>query len=293
MSLLTRLERRFGRFAVPHLTIVLIAGQVVAYVANMAPVPAAGGAQLVRNIGLDPALVASGEWWRVITSLFTPPLQMAIFAFFFWYFFYLMGTTLEATWGRFRYNVYLLIGYIASIVMTFVAWQFGGAVGQVATNGFLFGSVLLAFARLNPDFQLLLFFILPVRIYWVAVLTWVGYGITLLSSPSWLDKSLVIAAVLNYLLFFGRDIARSIKHGHRGMQFQAKRLQGRGAQGVLPIIHACRVCGLTSETSPRTQFRYCMKCDGGACYCAEHLDNHEHVGSGERAEVGGRGATDA
>ena len=144
--------------------------------------------------------------------------------------------------------------------------------------------------RINID-QIFLFFILPVKIRWLAILMWINYGITFVTSQFWLDRALVVSAVLNYLLFFGRDIWRDVRHGHRGMQFQARRLQGRGIRDQPRVMHACHVCGLTSEESPRMQFRYCSKCGGDYCYCAEHLNNHEHVVAGMSGEsgVGGQG----
>ena len=56
---------------------------------------------------LVPEAVVAGDWWRVFTFLFVPPATNPIFAFFGWYLFYLMGSTLEAQWGAFRYNIYL------------------------------------------------------------------------------------------------------------------------------------------------------------------------------------------
>ena len=137
-----------------------------------------------------------GEWWRLITYLFDPPRTNAIFAFFAWYIFYLMGTTLETTWGLFRYNLYLAIGYFASLAFAFLCWFATGVPGQAATNGFLYGSVFLAFARLFPDFELQLFFILPIKIKWLALLTWIGYGWTMVAADTWLTRAMVVAAVL-------------------------------------------------------------------------------------------------
>jgi hypothetical protein len=234
-----------------------------------------------------PDKVMQGEWWRLITFVFDPPITNPLFAFFAWYLFYLMGTTLESTWGAFRYNVYLAIGYFASIASAFLFWFATGMPGQSATNAFLYGSVFLAFARLYPDFELQLFFIFPVKIKWLALITWIGYLWTLLAADSWLTRAMVLAAVLNYLLFFGRDIARGMKQGHRGMQFRAKALRSPAtsvAHGGPRMIHTCRVCGITSETSAKTQFRYCSQCNGDYCYCPEHLHNHEH--STKVADVG-------
>lgn len=283
MSLLSRLDAKFGRYAVPNLTVFLIAGQVLVYVADSVP----GGLQrapVLENIRLMPDKVMQGEVWRLVTFVFDPPVTNPFFAFFFWYLFYLMGTTLEGVWGNFRYNVYLAIGYLASIAMATVFWFAFGLPGQTATNGFLYGSVFLAFARLYPDFELLLFFLLPVKIKWFALATWVWYAWSFMVG-TWLNQALIVAAVLNYLLFFGRDIWRDAKHGHRRMKHQAKAIRS-----PTRIMHVCRVCGLTSEEAPHTQFRYCSQCDGECCYCPEHLEDHEHVVERvQGAEVGGQG----
>src|SRR3989304_4494022 len=219
MSWIDRLDAKFGRFAVPNVTVLLIAGQVLAFVANS--LPGMETAAVLASIDLKPDKVLQGEWWRLITFVFDPPITNALFAFFFWYLFYLMGTTLEANWGAFRYNVCLLLGYVAALVMAFAAWFAGGVPGQVASNGYLYGTVFLAFARLYPDFLMYLFFILPVKIRWLAMLTWIMYAITLLFSQSWLERAMVVAAVVHFLVFFGRDVLHGLQHPHRPAQVQS------------------------------------------------------------------------
>jgi len=86
----------------------------------------------------------------------------------------------------------------------------------------------------------------------------------------------VVAAVFNFLVFFGRDVLHDMQHRHRRMQFQSRSLQGRETKGR-KMAHACHVCGLSSADSPKTPFRYCSECGGDYCYCPEHLANHEHV----------------
>jgi hypothetical protein len=277
MKWIDQLDAKFGRYSVPNLTVFLIAGQVIAYFVSAMPV---GGAPLLQNIVLIPDRVLAGEWWRLITFLFAPPPMNILFAFIFWYLLYLMGTTLEANWGAFRYNVYLLLGYVASVLMAFVALFAMGIVGGTASNTFLYGTVFLAFARLYPEFVLYIFFVLPVKIRWLAMFTWIIYGVTVLSSPLSLPAAMVIAAVFNYLVFFGRDIVRDMRHRHRKMQFQSRALRG-GKRIGRKMVHACHVCGLSSVDSPKTAFRYCSECGGAYCYCPEHLMNHEHVKAAE------------
>lgn len=270
MSLISRLEPRFGRFAVPNLTLILIGGQVFLYVAHQF-IQRQGAADALSQIRLDPAKVLSGEVWRLVTFLFDPPLINPLFAFFFWYLFYLMGTTLEALWGTFRYNVFLGIGYLAAVGAAFATYFCFGGLNSHASNGFLYGTLFLAFARLYPDFVMYIFFILPVKIRWLALMQWCFYGIGFVTGP-WISKAMIVASVLNYLVFFGRDIWRDMKHGHRRMQHHAK-----SVRSVARLVHKCATCGITSDDAPHAQFRYCSKCDGECCYCPEHLPDHEHV----------------
>jgi hypothetical protein len=272
MPLISKLDARFGRYAVPNLTVVLIAGQVFLYVAKMFN-PAQGG-DVLEKVRMDPAYVLDGEVWRLVTFLFDPPGAHPIFAFLFWYLFYLFGTTLEHSWGSFRYNVFLAIGYAATVAMSLLVYILEGT-NEPANNGFLYSTIFLAFARLYPDFVLNIFFVLPVKVRWLAFFAWCVLGITLLgaiTAGEWMTCGMVLASVLNYLLFFGQDIWRDMKQGHRRMRHQSRTLRA-----PLRLIHTCAVCGLNSEGAPQAQFRYCSKCGGERCYCPEHLHNHEHV----------------
>jgi hypothetical protein len=271
MSILSRLNAKFGRYAVPNVTVILIIGQVLMYVAHQLN-PGPPGFDVLDRIRMYPDRVVAGEYWRVITFLFDPPTSNLLFAAFFWYIFYLMGTTLEVTWNAFRYNVYLLIGYVASLACAFAAYFAGGALaGMPASSGFLYGSVFLAFARFFPDFTFYIMFVIPIKIKWIAMLQWLGYAYAFLFG-GWMVKAMIVASVANYLLFFGTDIWRGVKQGHRRMRFQAKALQAPPR-----IVHTCRTCGITSDDAPHMQFRYCSKCDGDSCYCPAHLREHEHV----------------
>ncbi|HYW80633.1 MAG TPA: hypothetical protein VE890_13700 [Thermoguttaceae bacterium] len=260
MKLLDRLDRRFGRFAVPNLTAALIAAQVIVYVLGQG-----GNAGIVARIALIPSRVLEGEAWRLVSFVAQPPGFNLFFAFFFWYLFYLMGTTLEHTWGVFRYNVFLLIGYVATVAVSFITPE------MPASVAFLQGSVFLAFAWLYPDFQLMLMFILPVKIKWLALLAWIGYFMTI-GFGDLHEQLIATAAVANFLLFFGSDILLRMRSGRRRMAYQADRI--KRAQDP---NHRCAICGITDKSNPTMLFRYCSKCTGGLCYCADHLKDHEHV----------------
>ncbi len=258
MKLIDRLERKFRRYAIPNITLYLVIGQVLFYLFVLA------GRFRLERVVLVPALVLEGEWWRLLTFLFIPPLTNIFFAFFAWYLFYLMGSALEGHWGAFRYNLFLLTGYLLTVAVAFVI-PFGAA-----TNIFLGVSVFLAFAFLYPEFQLYLFFLLPVRIKWLALLTWIYYGYELLTGD-WLTRLLVLASIGNFFLFFGNDIFWRMKSGRWRMIKQASQF----ARSREPF-HTCAVCGKTDISDPYIQFRYCPDC-GGLGYCPDHIFNHTHV----------------
>jgi len=259
MKLLDELERRIGRFALPHLTIALVLCQIVVYVFGQAK------PDNLDRLYLVPDKVLAGEFWRLFTFLIVPPGINPFFAFFYWYLFYLMGTALEHYWGVFRYNIFLLIGFVATVGVSFLQPD------QSSSNAFVQGSVFLAFAYLYPDFELYLFFILPVKIKWFALITWIGYLLVAIFG-SWLGRLLVLASISNFLLFFGKDIYYRMLAGRRRMASQATRF----AQEDKPF-HCCAICGITDKTNPKMDFRYCSKCEGTCCYCSDHLLNHEHV----------------
>ncbi len=266
MSILSKLERSLGRFAVPKLSLYLVFGQVTVYLAILLGRLDPGWFLFV------PRLALMGQWWRIFTFLLMPPAASIIFIGFAWWVFYMMGTALEESWGTFRYNFFIFLGAALTIGLSFLRPD------VAITNAFLAGSVFLAFAYLNPDFELFLFFILPVKIKWLALFTWVVYGYEFVTS-GWSGRLQIIAALGNFLIFFGRDLVRDAVSRRRSMVRAADRVAStrRAAQAR----HRCHVCGKTDLSNPEFDFRYCSKCAGDECYCPEHIRNHEHVGATE------------
>lgn len=262
MHLLDTLEKKFRRYAVPNMTLYIIAGQALFFMFVLT------GRFILERVVLIPELVLAGEWWRLVTFLFIPPLTNPIFAFFAWYLFYLMGGALEGHWGAFRYNLFLLIGYLVTVAVSFLFPVYP------ATNLFIGGSIFLAFAFLYPDFQLYILFIIPVKVKWLALLTWIGYAYELISG-TWQTRLLVLASISNYLLFFGKDIYWRMKTGKKRMATQVREYSGKKE-----AFHTCAVCGITDLSHPAMEFRYCPDC-GGQGYCTEHIFKHEHSKKGK------------
>ncbi len=259
MTPLKKMERKLGRFAIRNLTLYLVGGQGLALVLGLST------PGFVENMALIPEAVLAGQWWRLLSFVFTPPFGNPFLAIFALYLLYFMGGSLENQWGAFRYNLYVLIGFVMTIAVAF-AFPHG-----MATNAYVTGSIFLAFAYLYPDFQILLFFILPVRIKWLALITWLYYGYDFIVG-GWATRLLILAALTNFLLFFGRDIFYRVRHGHRQVRKQAATIASRDKPR-----HVCAVCGVTDLADRTMDFRYCTKCSPPLAYCTAHLGTHEHV----------------
>lgn len=274
MSFLNRLERKLGRFAIENATLYILMGQVGFFLLALL------GRDLTAYIILVMDLVKAGQFWRIFTFIFEPPPVTRsafgiLFTVFGWSIFYMMGTALNQFWGTFRYNVFLGVGWALTVAVSFLFPQ------QAATAMFIGTSVFLAFAYLNPDFELSLFFILPIKIKWFALLTWIGLGYMFFTGG--LPVRLMIGAALaNFFLFFGLDILARMRGGQRRMQQQARQFSVKNA--APEARHTCAVCRKTDLSHPQLDFRYCSKCANDECYCPEHIFNHVHSGADAKKE---------
>lgn len=259
MRILDQLERKIGRYAIQNLTIYLIAGQSFFYVMYLTN-------KLERSATYYSAgALMSGEWWRIFTLPFDPPQSGLLFTLLAWYFFYMLGTALEQHWGAFRYNIYLLLGCVITVAASFLVPSYA------VSNTFIAGSVFLAFATLFPEFQVLLFFVIPVKMKWLALVTWVLYGLQIIGGD-WGTRLMVVAAIANYLIFFAGDIMTNLRYGRK----QIARKAVRSVQKTDPISHKCTTCGITDKTHPDMDFRYCPQCKGQHGYCRDHIFSHQH-----------------
>ncbi len=267
MDIFDRLERRFGRYAVPNLVTGIVVGQMLvfalSYLQQMQGM--AAGPNVANLVSLRPDLILEGQVWRLVTFLFEPPRIGLLWLAFHWYLMHFFGQVLQRDWSEFKLTLYLLIGYAATVAVSFFLPP------GSATNSYLYTSLFLAFAQLYPDYTFHIYFVLPVKVKWLAMLTWIFFALRILGG-GWPQFWLVLATVADFALFFGVRAITNLKHARRRHDFQK-----RVAKGQAAIRHECRTCGLTSDMAPKTIFRYCSQCAGQCGYCPEHLKNHQHV----------------
>lgn len=171
---------------------------------------------LIAQMMFQRDLVLRGQVWRVLTFLLVPPaLEGLLQAALMLYFYYFIGTALEARWGARRFLLYYLIGALGAIAAGFIT-GFG-------VNQFLYLSMFFAFAIQYPDFQLLLFFVLPIRVKWLALFNAV-YHLYLFIIGGWPTRVAILLSLLNLILFFGGDlvtmISQTVNQWRRRMAFK-------------------------------------------------------------------------
>lgn len=276
MGFLNKMERKFGRYAIPNLTFWLIGAYILGFIIEYT-MPS-----VQSMLTLEPALILKGQVWRIISWLLIPPSVNILFLIFFLSCYYFIGTSIEQAIGTFRYNVYLLGGILISVLGAFVLYGiYYVAVGIPVTGiGGYFSTVyinmslFLAFAVIYPNVEFRLYFIIPIRAKWMGLIEaiWVVFMFIV---SNWAGRTAIIASLLNFLIFFlsTRNYKRvSPKEIHRK---QVYRQQMRQAENITK--HKCAICGRTEKDGADLEFRFCSKCEGNYEYCQDHLFTHQHI----------------
>src|SRR5882724_9411742 len=193
MRWLDRLERPLGFLAIPQFPLFIAAANGIIYFMAQAQ-PA-----FVGKLVLDPELVRAGEWWRIFSFLFVPPQMNPLFLVFWLLLLYQYATALENAWGEFHFFIFYLLGAAATVLAALLVLH--EPLGNVSLNTSLF----LAFATLYPDVELLIFFILPIKVKYLAWFVWLTIALSFVLG-SFATRVALGAALANYGLFFGEDL---------------------------------------------------------------------------------------
>lgn len=288
MNWLSKLERKFGRYAIPNLMTYIVILYGVGFVLDMIN-PTFYSAYL----SLDTQAILHGQIWRIVTFIIQPPSDNLIWLLLALYLYYFIGKQLEMAWGAFRFNLYLFAGIIFHALAAILAYLVTGVSLHLGTT-YLNMSLFLVFAALYPDVQFLLYFFIPVKAKWLAWLDVIFflYGILQAFLPAYgggvygayYQANALAAAVslLNFVIFFfgsRTGKAYSPKQMRRKREFQKNVQRASRPVNSYPngAKHRCAVCGRTELDDPNLEFRYCSKCNGNYEYCQDHLFTHTHV----------------
>ena len=264
---------RHPRFGLPNLILYVAVGQAAVGLLCLFT----GEGLLSRLMFLSP-YIFSGEVWRLVTFIFVPRTVNPFYLLLSCYVIFWTGQMLERELGTAKFSLFYLCGVVLSVL-----W---GLVIGYADIYYIHLSIFLIIATLYGEMQVLFMFVIPIKMKWLAVL---DVALVLLDvvqrarAGLWFFALAPLASFVNYFIFtwpfwsMKLGIVKrqadpqviNFKKARRQAQTKAKETGG--------YLHKCAVCGLTDRDDPAMEFRYCSKCDGYYCYCANHINNHIHI----------------
>lgn len=266
-----KLEKSLGKFAIENLTVYLtvLIGAVSAYAQFLDPTFGA------LSFG---GLFERGEFWQLFLFPFNFASGAATMSGAFWllllvYIFWLFSSQMETEEGSVVFNAYAFFAIFAIL--------FGHLLGD-----FLFGLsvspyyldlvILAAVCYRNPDQVIMLYFIIPVKLKWLALLVFGGMAVFAVLDISRTGSLLPLwdaaFGMASWFVFYGPEAIRHL--ARRGERQVRKASQDVRTAGV--TVHRCNVCGLTERENPTMDFRFCVDCDDHE-YCSDHLPQHKHI----------------
>ncbi len=286
MKLIYKLERKFGRYAIPNLMKYVVMLYMIGLVVGT--ILPSGFYNLFLSLNFE--MIKRGQVWRIITFII-PNISIndLLYVILSAYLFYMIGNALERAWGAFRFNLYFFSGIFFNILSSFITYLLTG-ISLSPSLDYLYGSMFFAFAALYPDTQFFIYFIIPIKAKYMAWFNGALYIFNIVQSiiiGNFFGVIPIIVSMANFLIFFfvTRNYKRiSPREFERRARFRRQMNEGRNTGNTVrshghTVItrHKCAVCGRTELDDDQLEFRFCSKCNGNYEYCMEHLFTHEHV----------------
>ncbi|MBE7005097.1 MAG: rhomboid family intramembrane serine protease [Ruminococcaceae bacterium] len=269
------------RFGIQNLMLYIAIANVAVFLLDMF---ARGGTSLSSLLCFDPALVLRGQIWRLAAFVLIPEGSSAFSVLISCYFYYWIGTTLERQWGTAKFTCYYLGGMVLTVLGATIVSLLTHYSIQLYGAGYVNFAMFLAFAMLWPEAQVLLFFIIPIKIKYLAYVDLAFFAYSILryvAMGAWFYSIIPLMALLNFVIFFWPELQRFLhmerahvsRPQNRRSAAQDVKSEARQANSGL---RKCAVCGRTNITNPELEFRYCSRCAGYHCFCSDHLFSHVH-----------------
>lgn len=267
------------RFGVPRLMLYIVIGNVLVWLFGMMD----RTGTLYDLLYFDPAMFCKGQVWRLVTFMLVPAAGNPLVLLIALYFYYFIGTSLEREWGTGKFTIYYFSGMLLTVLYSLVFyWITKNRI--LVSASYVNLSMFLAFATLWPEERVLLFYIIPVKMKWLAWLdaALFAYSVVQYILIGRIGFALVpIVAMAGYLLFFGEWLLSFIspnraKQKAKTIHFKQVAQKVRREQQAQGYTRKCAVCGRTDTDHPELEFRYCSRCAGYHCFCADHINNHIH-----------------
>jgi hypothetical protein len=266
------------RFGVPNLMLFIVIGNAIVWL--FSAMDTTGMLRYALAFSADRIL--HGQVWRLVSFVLVPE-GSGFWLLVMLYFYYFIGSTLEREWGPGRFTIYYLMGMALTAVYGFAVYFITGT-SYSLTAEYINLSMFFAFATLFPDNTVLLFFIIPLKMKWLAIIDvlYFVYGIfSMLGQGYGMMAFLPLVAMLNYFLFcgstlFGAVLPRSRTARKNTVDFKREVHKMQYEQKTKNYTYKCAVCGRTDADFPELEFRYCSRCAGYHCFCQDHINNHVH-----------------
>ena len=280
MNFMDKLERKWGRHAIPELHKYLVFAYFLGYLANIiSPI-------MVSYMQFDMRLILQGQIWRLVTWIFSCN-STGWLTLLFLFCLLSMGRSLEYVMGTFRMNVLLFGGMFLNLIMGILLYVILGIPVQLS-NYYTLISMYMALAICMPEAQVHLYFLIPIKMKWMLAVYLFSMALELWTYYSYfgggalgivsvlVNGTQIICALINMFFFYQMSKSRlSRKQKQRQKQFHAQ-MNAQPRPGANITRHKCVICGRTEKDDPNLTFRYCSKCTGNKEYCQEHLFTHTH-----------------
>lgn len=272
------------RFGIPRLMLYIVIGNVIVYLFGLMDTTNT----LISLLYFDPAMFCRGQIWRMFTFVLVPSTSSGLLLVALsLYFYYFIGSALEQAWGSGKFTIYYGSGMLLNVLYSLIVYWITGTRIYVSPS-YLNLSLFFAFATLWPEQRVLLFYILPIKVKWLAYVDAAFFVYTVVSYLAYGFPTMAfvpVVAMLAYLVFCGEWLFDRLRPGYvkgkvrqkaRKIQFREAAEQVNREQRRQGYTRKCAVCGRTDADDPTLEFRYCSRCAGYHCFCADHINNHVH-----------------
>ena len=198
------------RFGISNLMLYIVIGQVAVFILDLF----FRGMLSSYWLPFSRDLILHGQVWRLVTFIFLPSDSgNPFFLLLGCYFYYWIGTMLEREWGTARFTLFYLSGVVLSVL--------SGMILGITDIYYINLSIFLVIATLYGEMQVLLFFVIPVRVKYFGLFAAAMWLFSFLTA-GWLYKVSYLLSMLGFVLFFGPQALRSVRAWIRREQWKRK-----------------------------------------------------------------------
>jgi len=271
MGLNSTLESKFSWLAFPGLIRAIVMLQCVVFALIIIKPEAAS------FFTVTPEGIKEGQYWRLIAWIFYPfvapsdgafSLISVLFMYIVMRIAFMISDSLEHAWGDVRTSAYVYGTLICQTLVLFVAASMSFPTLGVGSELFYL-ALFFAFATMFPDIEFALFFVLPVKVWVLAMISAVLLLVSALASPL-----LLVVYLFCFLPYLVWAIPRLRNWSKFRSQVSARRVdfkaKAKGAEEF--TLHKCLVCQRTEASDPELEFRVAKN---GEEYCLDHLDDED------------------